>query len=104
MTVNATEPFEHGYMKAPLTLAPGDLEIVIVEDRRAPLSAFGDIRGRVISQVGSQAWWIDSNAVAHWIPDGATWACLDGANLLTAENVPGWTVASFEQGENASCE
>lgn len=95
--------FEHGYMTASATLEPATVRTVIVADPLAPLQGL-DVRGRVLSQIGDQSWFVDPSGAAHWIPDGRTWECLRGPTRLIADHVPGYTIAAFTPGTPATCD
>jgi hypothetical protein len=96
--------FEHGYMTSPPTLNPSQVKTVQVDNPMAPIDGIGDVVGRVLTQVGGQAWFIDRSRVVHWIGDLATWNCLGGDRLLLHTNIPGYTIASFTRGADATCD
>lgn len=97
--------FERGYMFAP-DLLVGDPQVTVtfVDDVFAPLTGLGDIEGHILRQVGGEAWFIDADRVAHWIPTGGVFNCLGGNTALLQPDTPGYTIASLERGPTATCD
>lgn len=107
--------FEHGYMEAIVrdsnpaaaTWLPIDAsttDVHIVDDPGAALADAGDLRGRVLHQSGSTAWFVDEQGRRRWIADGATWECLRAADVRLPDEIPGYAVATLPMGPPARCD
>lgn len=104
------QDFEGGYVEADSADAPlqivqaASIEVHLVDDRWAPLSDLGPIRGRILRQHTGTAWFVDQQSYRRWIPDDATWECLGGDGNVAIHDAPGWAIATLPLGPPASCE
>jgi hypothetical protein len=104
------QDFERGYLRLPpevnvplTSIGPEDLELHLEPNPRSLLPAI-DLRGGIVRQPTSSAWWIDHDGVRHWIADGTTYDCMGGEDAVRAENLPGAALASIALGPPATCE
>lgn len=103
------QDFERGYLELPaeitIPLAGVTPEQLVVKLEPDPVALLpdADLRGGIVRQPTGSAWWLDARGVRHWIPDGATWDCLGGADAVTADELAGAALASFPLGEPATC-
>jgi hypothetical protein len=103
--------FEHGGMHAdkddvPALLAGGSLVPRISHSEGDFLIGDVDeVREHIIRQQNGVAWWVDADAVRHWIPDIDTWTCLGGDDAVAEglDNLPGWGPAALDLGPPAEC-
>lgn len=79
-------------------------DLIAVQDPIGDLESYEPVEGRVLRQVGGQAWYVDEQRVLHWIRDGETWSCLDASSLVIDADIPGYTIAALGAGRNAECE
>ncbi|MCU1398585.1 MAG: hypothetical protein JWN62_1694 [Acidimicrobiales bacterium] len=95
--------FRHGSLYAASTFADSDPEVVLVSNPLGPLDGIGDVHGHILRQVGGQAWMVDENDIAHFVPDAATFTCLNGTQTTVPDDIPGYTIAAFTRGDDATC-
>jgi hypothetical protein len=81
--------------------APAE-DAVVVPDPAEPLRGAA-VAGHIVRQETGTAWFVDEDGRRHWIPTGATWDCLGGADAVAADNLPGWAVATLPLAEAARC-
>ena len=102
------QDFEGGYFEVPPIDRPAEqtraeeIEVVLVDDREAPLRELGPIEGRILRPVTGTAWLVEGGR-RRWIPDGPTWECVGGDAAVATQDAPGWAVATLPLGEPASC-
>jgi hypothetical protein len=99
-----TQEFEHGLASVSRALPDGVSETVVPPTAAAAqLPPAIELRGHIIRQADSTAWYIDQAGKRQWIPDSDTWGCLGGDLVVKANNVPGYVVATLPFGGVATC-
>lgn len=85
---------------------PGEAIVEIYDDAaiEAYLAELDEPFERLVRTFDSTAWWIDADGVRRWIPDGETWNCVGGADVVLEEESPGWVIGSFAVGPPMSCD
>ena len=75
----------------------------IVEHPEQELPTLDAIRGRILRQPDSTAWFVDVEGRRLWIPDGATWSCLGGEQRRLSRDLPGYAIATLPLAGQARC-
>ncbi len=79
------------------------MELIDDDALQAQLDDLPRVSEGILRTFDSTAWWIDADGVRHWIPDGDTWVCLGGEDVVLDMEVDGWVIGTFPAGENATC-
>lgn len=103
------QDFEGGYMELPAAtsapvaaIEPALLVIHLANNPQVPLAGL-DLEGRIIRQPTGTAWWVDAEGRRRWLPDGATYECVGGDEIVVANDLPGSAVATVALGPPATC-
>lgn len=93
------QDYQHGY----LTLRSDDptVHINYVDNPAAELP--GQPENHILRQPDGTAWYIDKIKQRRWVPDGATWICLDGDHIALPNDFPGYALATLNLGPTAAC-
>ena len=79
------------------------VELVDAAEIADAVAALPRRRNGILRLYDETAYWIDDQGRRRWIPDGATWLCLGGADALIEAETRGWVVGAFPPGPNATC-
>ena len=80
-----------------------DFEIIRPEDPTEPLAEVEPIKGRILRQRSGVAWYVDDDGIRHWIPDGDTYFCVGGDDVLIEQDLPATAIWTLPAGNNATC-
>ncbi len=96
------QDYEGGFLEQ---RPPALVEMELIDDDalQAQLDALPRVADGILRTFDGTAWWIDTDGVRHWIPDGDTWVCLGGDDVVLDMEVDGWVIGAFPAGAPASC-
>lgn len=104
------QDFEGGFMELPAStsepvaaIEPSLLLVQLTDQPETPLVGV-ELEGKILRQPTGTAWWIDGDGRRRWLPDGSTYTCVGGDEIVVADDLPGSAVATVPLGPPATCE
>ncbi len=94
--------FEHGRIEVG-TGSP-NIAVETPEQARRALPDSSRLHNSVVRQRDGTSWFVDAQGQRWWIPDEATFMCLDGLHHSSLDQAPGAAVATLPPAGVASCE